>query len=83
MSEREQLEAADADLLWRRLALTGERHALAPCQFLDERRRADDPAGREERISRSRDYVRRFEGSDVAGQVMDVYRRLLEFPTSL
>lgn len=40
-------------------------------------------AGREERISRSRDYVRRFEGSDVAGQVMDVYRRLLEFPTSL
>ena len=39
--------------------------------------------GREERISRSRDYVRRFEGSDVAGQVMDVYRRVLEFPTSL
>ena len=50
MTEREKLEAADADLLWRRLALAGERHALAPCQFLDERRRADDPAGREERI---------------------------------
>ena len=32
---------------------------------------------REQRILCSRDYVRRFEGSDVAGQVMDVYRRLL------
>ena len=34
--------------------------------------------GREQRIQRSRDYVRRFEGNDVAGQVLDVYRRLLE-----
>lgn len=32
--------------------------------------------GRDERIARSRDYVRRFEGRDVAGQVMEVYRRL-------
>ena len=39
--------------------------------------------GREEHIQRSREYVRRFEGCDVAGQVMDVYRRVLEFPTSL
>ena len=33
--------------------------------------------GREERISRSRDYIRRFEGSDVASQVADLYRSLL------
>ena len=33
--------------------------------------------GREERISRSRAYIRRFEGSDVAGQVVDLYRSLL------
>jgi glycosyltransferase involved in cell wall biosynthesis len=39
--------------------------------------------GRELRISRSRDYVRRFEGSNVASQVLDVYRRVLEFPTHL
>ena len=39
--------------------------------------------GREQRILRSREYVHRFEGCDVAGQVMDVYRRVLEFPTSL
>ena len=32
---------------------------------------------REARIARSRDYVRRFEGTDVAGQVADIYRRLL------
>ena len=38
---------------------------------------------REQRISRSRDYVRRFEGSNVAGQVLDVYRRVLEFPAHL
>jgi len=31
---------------------------------------------REGRISRSRDYVRRFEGRNVAGQVLDVYREL-------
>ena len=35
-------------------------------------------AGRERRISRSQEYVRRFEGTDVAGQVLDVYRRVLE-----
>jgi glycosyltransferase involved in cell wall biosynthesis len=34
-------------------------------------------AGREERISRSRDYVRRFEGCDVAGQVLDIYQQML------
>lgn len=34
--------------------------------------------GREQRIQRSREYVRRFEGNDVAGQVLNVYRRLLE-----
>lgn len=34
-------------------------------------------SGREERIARSRDYVRRFEGSDVAGQVAAIYRQLL------
>ena len=39
--------------------------------------------GREQRILRSREHVHRFEGCDVAGQVMDVYRRVLEFPTSL
>ena len=33
--------------------------------------------GREERIARSRDYIRRFEGNDVARQVLDVYRELL------
>ena len=38
---------------------------------------------REARIVRSRDYVRRFEGRDVAGQVLDIYRRLLEFPSHL
>lgn len=32
--------------------------------------------GREERIQRSREYIRRFEGQDVAGQVLDIYRRL-------
>ena len=32
---------------------------------------------REARIARSRAYVRRFEGTDVAGQVADIYRRLL------
>lgn len=31
--------------------------------------------GREERIRRSMEYVRRFEGTDVAGQVMAVYKR--------
>jgi glycosyltransferase involved in cell wall biosynthesis len=34
-------------------------------------------ADRDERIHRSQHYVRRFEGLDVAGQVMDVYRKVL------
>ena len=34
-------------------------------------------AGREQRILRSQDYIRRFEGSDVAAQVADIYQRLL------
>ena len=33
--------------------------------------------GREQRILRSRDYIRRFEGLDVASQVIDLYRQLL------
>jgi glycosyltransferase involved in cell wall biosynthesis len=33
--------------------------------------------GREERIRRSQEYIRRFEGNDVAGQVADLYQRLL------
>ena len=33
--------------------------------------------GREERIRRSRDYVRRFEGRDVAGQVLRIYQQVL------
>ena len=35
-------------------------------------------AGREERINRSRDYVRRFEGNDVARQVGEVYADCLQ-----
>lgn len=35
---------------------------------------ADD---REERIQRSMDYIRRFSGTDVAGQAVDVYKRVL------
>lgn len=34
-------------------------------------------AGREERIRRSRDFVKRFEGQDVASQVMHIYQQLL------
>ena len=33
--------------------------------------------GRETRIERSRNYIRRFEGNDVASQVLDLYRSLL------
>jgi len=33
--------------------------------------------GREERIRRSQQYVRRFEGQDVAGQVLTIYQELL------
>ena len=39
-------------------------------------------AGREQRILRSQDYIRRFEGSDVAAQVADIYHRLLDEPRS-
>ena len=34
--------------------------------------------GREERIARSREYIHRFEGADVASQVISLYNRLLE-----
>ena len=34
--------------------------------------------GREQRICRSQAYIRRFEGRDVAGQVVDLYRSLLQ-----
>lgn len=34
-------------------------------------------AGREERIMRSREYIKRFEGNDVAAQVLDIYHRVL------
>ena len=33
--------------------------------------------GREERIARSREYIRRFEGQDVSSQVLDIYRKLI------
>ena len=33
--------------------------------------------GREERIRRSQEYVRRFEGLDLAGQVRNVYQKVL------
>ena len=49
----------------------GEAMAAALRQVL---RGAD---GREERIRRSREYIRRFEGRDVAGQIIDLYRSLL------
>ena len=32
---------------------------------------------RERRISLSREYIRRFEGTDVAGQVIDIYDKLI------
>ena len=34
--------------------------------------------GREERIARSMDYIRRFEGNNVGSQVLDVYRKVSE-----
>lgn len=34
--------------------------------------------GREERIKRSMEYIRRFSGNDVAGQVVEVYKKLLD-----
>ena len=33
--------------------------------------------GREERIQRSQDYIKRFDGKDVAGQVFQLYQQLL------
>ena len=33
--------------------------------------------GREQRIRRSREYIRRFEGQDVASQVIDLYQSLI------
>jgi hypothetical protein len=33
--------------------------------------------GREQRIERSRQYIRRFEGADVAAQVADIYQKTL------
>ena len=36
-----------------------------------------DAPGREERIARSREYIRRFEGNGVASQVLNIYRRLI------
>ena len=33
--------------------------------------------GREERIQRSREYIRRFEGNDVASQVLEIYHKIL------
>ena len=34
--------------------------------------------GREERIKRNMEYIRRFSGNDVAGQVVEVYKKLLD-----
>ena len=34
--------------------------------------------GRDNRIVRSRTYIRRFEGNDVAGQVYRLYERLIK-----
>ena len=34
--------------------------------------------GREERIARSQEYIRRFEGNNVASQVVDIYHSLLQ-----
>ena len=34
-------------------------------------------SGREKRIARSQDYIRRFEGNDVSSQVLDIYHSLL------
>ena len=36
-----------------------------------------DADGREERIERSMEYIRRFSGNNVAGQVVEVYKKLL------
>ena len=41
------------------------------------RKTLHDAEGREQRIARSQDYIRRFEGNDVAGQIVDLYQSLL------
>ena len=37
-----------------------------------------DAPGRDNRIVRSRTYIRRFEGNDVAGQVYSLYQKLIK-----
>ena len=41
------------------------------------RRSLKGAEGREERIQRSMDYIRRFSGTDVAAQVVEVYKKVL------
>jgi glycosyltransferase involved in cell wall biosynthesis len=41
------------------------------------RRSLKDADGRQERIQRSQDYIKRFDGKDVAGQVFQLYQQLL------
>ena len=41
------------------------------------RRCLKDADGRQERIQRSQDYIKRFDGKDVAGQVFQLYQQLL------
>jgi glycosyltransferase involved in cell wall biosynthesis len=41
------------------------------------RRSLKDADGRQERIQRSQDYIKRFDGKDVAGQVYQLYKQLL------
>ena len=41
------------------------------------RKTLHDAEGREQRIARSQDYIKRFEGNDVAGQIVDLYQSLL------
>ena len=35
--------------------------------------------GREQRIEQAQDYIRRFEGNDVASQVLSVYKKMIDF----
>ena len=54
---------------------------VAPDDFLGMadaiRRSLKGADGREERIKRSMDYIQRFNGNDVAGQVCELYKKLL------
>ena len=54
---------------------------VAPDDFLGManaiRRSLKGADGREERIKRSMDYIQRFNGNDVAGQVYELYKKLL------